>query len=125
MALSILLVVAGMALVPFSLTVTLIGLVVRIAQEFLLLPLPFSSALAFLFAAIALVLHSRIWLEGVSTMRTLDSSAHGRPPGDDNHNLLQPAEKAEEERKNGEVEGFCVRKRKKRLLASFSTDQDG
>lgn len=101
MTLSILLVVAGMAVVPFSLTIALIGFVVRITQESFLLPLSLPGTLAFMSTAVALILHSRIGLELAPAMNALDVPAHGCPPRDDNHNAPHPAGK-----------GWAGRKRK-------------
>lgn len=93
MTLSILFVVAGMAVVPCSLTIALIGFVVRIAQESFLLPLSLPGALAFSFTTVALILHSRIGLELAAAMNALDVPAHGCPPRNDNHNAPHPAGK--------------------------------
>jgi hypothetical protein len=125
MALAILFVVAGVALVPLFLAIALVGLVVRIAQEFILLPLSLSGTLTFLFAAISLILHTRIGLEVASAMNALDGPAHGCPPRNDNHNAPHPVGKGRGGRKSREVEGFCMRKRKKRQLAGFWADQAG
>jgi hypothetical protein len=114
MALSILFVVAGVVLVPLFLAIALIGLVVRIAQEFFLLPISLPGTLAFLVTAVALILDSRIGLEGAPAMNALNGPVHGCPPMDDNHNAPHSGGKGEAGRKTREEEGSCMRKRKKR-----------
>lgn len=93
MTLSILFVVAGVAVVPCSLTIALVGFVVWIAEESFLLPLSLPGTLAFFFTAVALILHSRIGLEVAPAMNALDGPAHGCPPRDDNHNAPHAAGK--------------------------------
>jgi hypothetical protein len=111
--------VAGMALVSFSLGVALIGLVVRIAYELCFPPFALPGTLAILLAAAALVLHPRIGFKTASAMSALDGPVHGCPPEDDNHNVPHPEENGRAGRKtpkpkDSEIEGFCMRKRKKK-----------
>jgi len=112
-------VVAGMALVPFSLAVSLIGFVVRITGELCFLPFALPSTLAIFLPAVALVLHPRIGLKAASAMSALDGPVHGRPPEDDNHNVAHREENGRVGRKTPkpkgrEADGFCMRKRKKK-----------
>jgi hypothetical protein len=82
MLLAVLSIIALVSSMPLDLTVTLIGLVVRIDCELLLLPLPFAGPLAGLLAAIALVLHPRVGIQDASTMGgcALNLCVHGFPP---------------------------------------------
>jgi len=108
-----------MALVSFSLAVALIGLVVRIAYELCFPPFALPGTLAILLAAAALVLHPRIGFKTASAMSALDIPVHGYPLEDDNHNVPHPEENGRAGRKtpkpkDRELEGFCMRKRKKK-----------
>ena len=93
MTLSIVFVVTGMALMPLSLAIPLVAPVIRIVQEFFVLPFSLPCPLAFLLAAVALILNSGIWFEVASAMNASDDPVHGCPPKDDNHNAAHLAGK--------------------------------
>jgi hypothetical protein len=80
--LPILLVIARVLSMPFNLTVTLVGPVVRIRSEFILLLLPLANTLAGLLTTIPLIPHPRIGIQDAFTMGgcALNLCVHGFPP---------------------------------------------
>jgi hypothetical protein len=82
MVLSVFLVIVRMMLAPLFLTVTLVGLVVRIDCELFFLPFALTGPLTVYLAAIVLILYTGIRGKEAFTMggRTLNPCVHGFPP---------------------------------------------
>ncbi len=102
MPFSILPVITGVPLVPFPLTIALVGFVVRVAAQFLLLPRSLPDTLALLGTAVALIFYTWIGLEIAPAMNALDCPAHGCPPRGDNHSAPYGAKSAGKGRKRRE-----------------------
>jgi len=105
---------------PFSLAITLVGLVVRIVRKLLFLPFALAGALAVFLATIPLILHPGIGVEKTPAMggRTLYLYVHGLLLSEKDHKLMRLTAKEEnrEEHKpeSGKQNHFACAKWKKK-----------